>query len=405
LLVRSSGLFLSTDAGESFARVGAGLPSRVMHATDMIAFDSADPTIVYAPEDTSGFYGSKDGAQTFVRLDGLSERDLVGDGVNRIGVTMPSGEKGPTIYVGTSLGPYRSDDRGESFKPIHAGYRGVGVRDLAIDAAGRLLVASVVSGGVFRSTEDGAYEIIGDTLPFPFVYSLEAVAAAPDDPELYLAVVSDAFVTAHIFRTTDGGHSWSEAPVFGPPVGGFLHPVFASSDATRVYGVMVGVFVRSVDGGQTFESRSFPYWSGPFVNHRVAVDPTNPDVIYASGGDGLFKSTDGGDTFQQVAPSIPNTPKQSTRPRARRTKSYALSMVGRLSHRWRWGEITRSASASIRYARSAFSPGCTPAGSSGARMEEKVGSRLTRMRRCAAQTQSRASPRWQSRRTRRLASS
>ena len=305
LLVRedAGGLFLSTDAGASFARVGAGLPAGVGRDTAMIAFDSADPTIVYAAEETSGFYRSEDGAQTFVRLDGLSERDLVGIGVSRIGVTLPSAEKGPTIYVGTSLGPYRSDERGDSFKPIHAGYRGAGVRDLAIDAAGRLLVANADSGVIFRSTADGAYEIIGDNLAFPFVYQLEAVAAAPDDPDLYLAVSSDAFVDAHIFRTTDGGHSWSQSTIFGRPVGAYLHPVFAPSDATRVYGVMVGVFVRCVDGGQTFESRPFPYWSGPpFVNHRVAVDPTNPDVIYASGGEGLFKSTNGGDTFQQVSP-------------------------------------------------------------------------------------------------------
>src|SRR5262249_26339074 len=155
----------------------------------------------------------------------------------------------------------------------------------------------------FRSTGDGAYEIIGDALFFPFVYFLEAVAAAPDDPELYLAVGSDALVRAHISRTTDGGHSWTEVPIFAPFVGAYLHPVFAPSDATRVYGNMVEVLVRSFDGGQTFESRSFPYWSGPpFVNHRVAVDPTNPDVIYASGGEGLFKSTNGGDTFQQVSP-------------------------------------------------------------------------------------------------------
>src|SRR5262249_55752570 len=77
LLVTGSGLFLSTDAGASFARVGAGLPRLNI---DMIAFDTADPTIVYAAEGRGGFYRSEDGAQTFVRIDGLSERELVGVG-------------------------------------------------------------------------------------------------------------------------------------------------------------------------------------------------------------------------------------------------------------------------------------------------------------------------------------
>src|SRR5262249_19663533 len=176
--------FLSTDGGASFSQVGAGLPA-VFGAT--LAFDSTDPTIIYAAEGGNGFYRSEDGAQTFARVDRLSEHDLLGSGVNRVAVTPPS-EKGAAIYVGSSLGPYRSDDMGKSFTPIHAGYRGTQVNDLAIDAAGRLLVATINSAGVFRSAKDGTYELIGETLPLPFIIAVQAVAAAPDDPDLYLAV-------------------------------------------------------------------------------------------------------------------------------------------------------------------------------------------------------------------------
>ena len=64
----------------------------------------------------------------------------------------------------------------------------------------------------------------------------------------------------------------------------------------RVYAVPVsGGLLRSLDGGQTFDYQFFP------LQRAIAVDPTNPDVIYAS-GQGLFKSIDGGRTFQQVAP-------------------------------------------------------------------------------------------------------
>jgi len=262
----------------------------------MLAFDSTAPTIIYAAEGGNGFYRSEDGAQTFARVDGLSEHDLLGSGVNRVAVT-PPGENGAAIYVGSSLGPYRSDDMGKSFTPIHAGYRGTQVNDLAIDAAGRLLVATINSAGVFRSAKDGTYELIGETLPLPFIIAVQAVAAAPDDPDLYLAVAADNTTgLGTIFRTTDGGTSWSAATISGPPFSAQSRIAFAPSDAMRVYAVPVsGGLLRSLDGGQTFDYQFFP------LQRAIAVDPTNADVIYAS-GQGLFKSIDGGRTFQQVAP-------------------------------------------------------------------------------------------------------
>jgi len=294
LVTENYDLFLSTDGGASFTRVGAGLPPRFV---GIFAFDSIDPSIIYATQGfatqaANGFFRSEDGAQTFARVDGLSEHELLGVGLNRVAVTPPS-EKGAAIYVGSSLGPYRSDDGGKSFNPIHAGYRGTQVNDLAIDAAGRLLVATINSAGVFRSTKDGTYESIGETIPFPFIIGVQAVAAAPDDPELYLAAAGDLNPELTIFRTTDGGQSWS--PAINTGFGLTVRIVFAPSDAARVYCHRPARLWRSFDGGQTFESRT---WQ--FVSRAIAVDPMNPDLIYA-GGQGLFKSIDGGSTFQQVA--------------------------------------------------------------------------------------------------------
>src|SRR5262249_12579358 len=142
---------------------------------------------------------------------------------------------------------------GKSFNPIHAGYRGTQVNDLAVDAAGRLLVAILNSAGVFRSTEDGTYESIGETIPFPFIIRVHAVAAAPDDPDLYLVAANGDDTT--IFRTADGGQSWSPATIIGPPIAGStMRIAFAHSDGARVYCVRPTTLLRSVDGGQTFES-------------------------------------------------------------------------------------------------------------------------------------------------------
>jgi photosystem II stability/assembly factor-like uncharacterized protein len=71
-----------------------------------------------------------------------------------------------------------------------------------------------------------------------------------------------------------------------------------------VYGG-TGIY-RSADGGQTWEHLGLET-SGAFG--RIAVHPTNPDVIYAAasgnlfvpGGErGLYRSTDGGDTWERI---------------------------------------------------------------------------------------------------------
>src|SRR5712692_3060497 len=185
LFVTGGGLFLSTDGGETFAQVGAGLP-RSGH----IAFDPTDASIMYSSAGVDGLFRSSDGGLTFEHLGGLGEELLLGLGAIDVGVSPGTSEDPPVVYAGTSRGPVRSDDGGETFASIHAGYRGTQVNDVAIDAKGRLLVATINSVGAFRSTGPGVYQIIGATLPRDIATSLSTVAASPDDPELYLVTGS-----------------------------------------------------------------------------------------------------------------------------------------------------------------------------------------------------------------------
>ena len=284
------GLFRSINGGATFEQVGAGLPL----TAGSLAFDPTDPSVVYSPAGVDGLFRSLDGALTFELLNGLA--------VGTVGVSPGTAEDPPAVYVGTSLGPFRSDDRGETFAPIRDGYHGTAVNDLAIDAKGRLLVATINIVGLFRSISPGVYEIISDTLPRDAAAMLSAVAAAPNDPEFYV-VTSFASGNGSIFRTTDGGRSWTRASILGDPIfaGQRARIAFAPSDASRLYAVTPGGqqpgLYRSTDGAQSFERLS----DRPLGS--IAVDPRDPDVLYVgtwNGAPGLFKSTDGGRTLQQL---------------------------------------------------------------------------------------------------------
>jgi len=292
-------VFLTTDGGASFEPVGGGLPPA---RPGGLAFDPIDPLTVYATARRDGLFQSVDGARSFTRLPGLSEDQLRGSGVNSVS-TRPGDGKGPqVIYAGTSLGPVRSDDGGSTFAPIHDGFRGTSVNDITIDAAGRVLIATTVF--VFRSTAQDDYEIISDSLPREIAGSFQAVAVASDDPQLYAVGGGRYRGPGGIFRTTNGGSTWTHAVIPGnPSFWSRTRIAFAPSDSRRIYVVSSslgasGLF-RSDDDALSFDQLSME------VLRSIAVDPRDPDVLYAGSGlnRGLFKSTDGGRTLTQVVPN------------------------------------------------------------------------------------------------------
>ncbi|HYI11496.1 MAG TPA: hypothetical protein VEK57_20740 [Thermoanaerobaculia bacterium] len=97
------------------------------------------------------------------------------------------------------------------------------------------------------------------------------------------------------FRSTDGGATWTrvldvECPVFA------IHPasslvVFAANRAGEVW--------RSIDGGLTFELSNSGIFVPPTgsIFGRFAFKPGDPLVIYYAWSRGLFKSTDGGESW------------------------------------------------------------------------------------------------------------
>ncbi len=156
---------------------------------------------------------------------------------------------------------------------------------------------------MFRSTAQDEYEIISDSLPRKVAVSIQAVAVASDDPQLY-AVGGGLYPgPGGIFRTTNGGSTWTNAVIPGnPSFWNRTRIAFAPSDSRRVYLVSSspgssGLF-RSDDAALSFDPLSME----PL--RSIAVDPRDPDVLYAgSANRGLFKSTDGGRTLTQVVPN------------------------------------------------------------------------------------------------------
>ncbi len=186
------------------------------------------------------------------------------------------------------------------------------------------------NGGVWRSTDYGANWVpIFDDQP---TGSIGAIAVAPTNPNtIYVGsgagiIRPDLAIGDGMYKSTDAGKTWTHlglresqmiAAIAVDPrnenrlfVAVLGHPYGPNPER--------GVF-RSTDGGRTFEKVLYKdeYTSA----NEVIIDPSDPNTIYATlwqqqqsfiegqgfgnAGMGIFKSTDGGTTWTQLSDGLP----------------------------------------------------------------------------------------------------
>jgi photosystem II stability/assembly factor-like uncharacterized protein len=186
-------------------------------------------------------------------------------------------------------------------------------------------------GGVWKSDDYGrTWTPIFDDQPSQ---SIGAIAVAPSDPNVIYAASGeglqrpDLSVGDGIYKSIDAGKTWTHLGLRD----GQQIPALAVDprDPNRVFAAVLGhpygpnkergVFLSS-DGGRTW--KAVLYKDQDTGGSDVQIDPANPDVIYASlwkvrqgpwedgneynkTGGGLFKSTDGGNTWHPLTNGLP----------------------------------------------------------------------------------------------------
>lgn len=189
------------------------------------------------------------------------------------------------------------------------------------------------NGGVWKSTDYGqVWRPIFDDQP---TGSIGALAIAPSNPDVVYVGSGeglqrpDLSVGDGIYKSTDGGNTWRH---LGLGDGQQIPAILVDpKDPNRVFVAVLGhpygpnsergVF-RSLDGGQTWKKVLYRDENTGAVD--LAFDPSNPRTVYAvlwaarqapweignsfnGPGSGLFRSTDGGDTWQPIGRGLPTT--------------------------------------------------------------------------------------------------
>jgi photosystem II stability/assembly factor-like uncharacterized protein len=330
LALFGGGLYRSLDGGALWTGLGG--------ISDVRALAAAEPRTsgtVYAGTGLTGgtlggVWWSGDAGSTWTRRSqGLSALPAA-----EVGADPARPDSLWTAVYGTVYG---SSDRGAHWSasspiPTDNGTWTNVVRRVAVGSGSRLYAqadrirnANGVSSGtlLWRSADGGAsWQLLLGPSGDPV--RADRFAIAPSMPsDLYAAAYNGPTAPGVFLRSTDGGTSWQAE---GDPglVCGFGDLVVAPSSPEVLYAGGSGKspapylckppystrVARSGDGGATWtdDSAGLP----PEVVSALAVDPRDPNVVYAGigrgaalpAGDGVWKSTDGGRTWSRAGEEL-----------------------------------------------------------------------------------------------------
>ena len=132
------------------------------------------------------------------------------------------------------------------------------------------------------------------------------IAPHPTDEQLIRSAGTSYGPMNMVFLcSTDGGHNWSVTPLHPESGMGRAIAVFESDpDIIYVggYAANTARLYRSDDGGSSFEEISSSLWPSGDEVTAIAVDRTDPDIVFSGNMSGLYRSTDGGTSWLQVIP-------------------------------------------------------------------------------------------------------
>ncbi len=211
-------------------------------------------------------------------------------------------------------------------------FRGGRTRALSgVPSQPNVFYVGAVNGGVWKSTDYGrTWQPIFDQQP---TGSIGAIVVAPSDPQIVYVGSGeglhrpDLSVGDGIYKSTDGGATWTH---LGLRDGQQISQMAVDPrDPNRLFVAVAGHpygpnpergVYRSTDGAKTFEK--VLYKNENIGAAGVTIDPSDPNTVYATlwearegpwengswngTGGGIFKSTDGGQTWNQLARGLPD---------------------------------------------------------------------------------------------------
>jgi photosystem II stability/assembly factor-like uncharacterized protein len=292
------GIWTSTDGGVRWASANNGIPSYLNFGLHSVSIRRDLASTIYVSTLAStqaGVFRSTDSGASWTRqVQGLTD-------VN-VNTVLCSGPAPQRIYSGGGYylgGVFISADGGLSWQERNEGLTGQRIYDI-VRSGGDLFVAA--RGAIFRMRA-------GETR---FTYCVEGLPEVNSKNTVYATLSADPFSPSTlvagnillyrdgIFKTTDSGDHWFVAGAGNPAFYTTKNDVlFDPLVPDRLYaGTYNNGMFRSTDGGATFQQVNNGLTNlGVTV---IGIDPIAPNTVYGgTQGGGVYKSVNGGDSWAQ----------------------------------------------------------------------------------------------------------
>ena len=313
---------------EGPVNTGGRISALAMHPDDM--------STVYAGAASGGVFKSVNGGETWDAIaDGLLSLSI---GDIEIALSDPD-----VVYVGTGeanagggsltydgFGMYRSDDAGATWE--HIGLTNSGsIGRIAVHPQDPDIVYVAAMGRLFSNNmERGIFKTVDGGQNWEKVLYISSMTGAidlvvhPGNPDTVYAAMwqrertpgqrTYGGVECGIYRSYDGGENWTELTNGLPspsPNAGRIGIDISRSDPEILYAIYAdkvgyfdGIFkttnngdswTQTNDGNLSSMYSSYGWWFG-----RLAVDPTDPDIVFGIGFD-LYKTDNGGQSWYNTS--------------------------------------------------------------------------------------------------------
>jgi photosystem II stability/assembly factor-like uncharacterized protein len=168
--------------------------------------------------------------------------------------------------------------------------------------------AGTMGDAVYKSPDGGQHWLPHNVGLKEHVSFVNQFVFHPEKTEtIYLATTVGAFLT------TDGGREWEERMAGMKEVHIVVSLAMDPTNPRLLYAGTTGGTYRTQDGGVSWQKVNTGLIPETVLNASLAlgintlvVDPTNPAVVYAGTTNGLFRSTNHADSWQQIGQSMPD---------------------------------------------------------------------------------------------------
>jgi len=313
----AGGVWKTTDAGNSWKPI---FDSQPMSSIGAIAVAPSNPDVIYVGTGEGalrgditygdGVYKTTDGGKTWSHI-GLADSRQIGAVI--VDPTNPDivlvAAIGHAFGPNTERGVFRSTDGGKTWTKTLYKDEHTGAIDVTFDPSNPRIVYAAMwqvqrqpwnfssggpGSGLYRSSDGGATwtELKGHGLPDGILGRIDVSVSAADPQRVYAMIEARE---GGLYRSDDAGGTWRRVNDDGRirQRAWYFSKIYADPKSVdTVYALNTGM-LKSIDGGKTFNLVSATHGD----HHGLWIDPADPRRLINCNDGGASISLDGGKTW------------------------------------------------------------------------------------------------------------